>query len=417
MRTPPDSGSEGGCAANAHLGRPRRPAGLSLEQSFAAGRAISVPGNQQRVWLRLENYAELSLVYGPDCADSVMAKLADVAHGLDWALSCRVSRDRTDLLRVELPSGSNAPLDPLSAVESLLVQLSSTPLCVADARIMPALAAWDARPAMPGQDRAVRLPLGHQGFRRDMGLAVAVYDAIRRGHLALTWQPVADCASGGIVYYEALSRLCPEDGGATSSPDEFILALERLGLTRCFDRWVAKTVLSALVADPTTRLGCNISMLSAMDDAWWRSVLVALEAQPTIADRLVVEFTETAECDLSAASTLIARLRRAGCRIAIDDFGTGHSSIALVLALAPDILKLDTSFLRDELPSTLLRALASLGSALAPYVIAEGVEDRRRGTRARLLGAQGIQGWGVGAPQIHRAWAVSPWPCRQAAAS
>ncbi len=49
-----------------------------------------------------------------------------------------------------------------------------------------------------------------------------------------------------------------------------------------------------LFANPTARVGCNISALSAVDDAWWTPVLDRLAATPELASRLVIEITETA---------------------------------------------------------------------------------------------------------------------------
>ncbi|MGS8556575.1 EAL domain-containing protein, partial [Salmonella enterica subsp. enterica serovar Soahanina] len=56
--------------------------------------------------------------------------------------------------------------------------------------------------------------------------------------------------------------------------------------------------------------------------------------------RIVFEITELGG-DIQRLADVVARYREAGARIAIDDFGAGYSQLDRVLALQPDILKLD----------------------------------------------------------------------------
>ena len=60
------------------------------------------------------------------------------------------------------------------------------------------------------------------------------------------------------------------------------------------------------------------------------------------AARVVLELTEhTMVDDYPRLIACLRTLRRSGARIAIDDTGSGYSSLAHILKLAPDFIKLD----------------------------------------------------------------------------
>src|ERR1700754_2419279 len=135
---------------------------------------------------------------------------------------------------------------------------------------------------------------------------------------------------------------------ASISAANFVPSLERLGLTRQFDRFMMHECIALLQSDPDKRLGCNISALSARNDIWWSAILADLARMPDVAARFVIELTETAECaDSEDAIVLLQAFRQLGCKVAIDDFGAGFSSIRFALMANPDIIKIDGSFVRQ----------------------------------------------------------------------
>ena len=72
-------------------------------------------------------------------------------------------------------------------------------------------------------------------------------------------------------------------------------------------------------------------------------------------------------------------LRQLGVRIAIDDFGTGWSSLAYLVGMPVDVLKMDQYFLanveHDPARRAMCRAVLQLGSSLGLPVIVEGVTN------------------------------------------
>lgn len=253
-------------------------------------------------------------------------------------------------------------------------------------------------------------------LRDDMVLASRALAALRDGALHLVWQPVIAPGSGsGVFYYEALTRftdaLSPMPNVAAT-----IEALERTGLIRAFDRRIISMVVSELETSVDVVLAVNISGLSATHDCWWASIFERLRARRDVARRLVIEMTETAPL-AKGSHQLASELHRLGCRIALDDFGVGHASVRQLLALAPDIVKVDRFFVHRAASASSQAALihlVGLAGSLASSVVVEGIEndaEHRQAATALQILPSGSGGYGqgrfYGSPSISRPWVRS----------
>lgn len=253
-------------------------------------------------------------------------------------------------------------------------------------------------------------------YRDDMAQAVRIMAAIERtsgipsDRLMLFWQPVSD--GRAVCYREATLRFVEAGGGPRSAARE-ILALERLGLVRCLDRFVVGQVLAELEECPDAVLGVNISAQSVRGDGWWDEVGERLSRRPDLARRLLIEITETtAFPDISDAVRFVARMHCLGCRIVLDDFGTGLTSIRHLLAMAPDMVKIDRFFLRRATQSDrdreIFLQLVRFAGAVGAVVIVEGVETRAQAVLAASAGDCWQQGHYWGQPMAARAWCLPP---------
>lgn len=76
----------------------------------------------------------------------------------------------------------------------------------------------------------------------------------------------------------------------------------------------------------------------------------------------------------------LSTLRKAGVTLAIDDVGFGRNSLETLLVLAPDLVKIDRSYIHGATRSVgvmpPLRRLTKALAALQSQIVAEGVEDR-----------------------------------------
>ena len=248
-----------------------------------------------------------------------------------------------------------------------------------------------------------------QHYQGDMHLASCLLNDLRMGNLALAFQPVVTreySESAPSLYYECLlRRTAPEAGGFSYGVPDAIQALERLGLVERLDRSVLWTTLGALASSEGLDLGCNVSARSFANTAWWSELLAYLEERPDLAQRLVVEITETSTfADEKAALDLIRHLKLLGVRIALDDIGKELGSLEILDKVCANIVKLDKSVLDltadGELPVRMLQSMVSICAERGVAVIVEGVDSGAKLDAALVAGATGVQGYLIARPSL-----------------
>lgn len=250
-------------------------------------------------------------------------------------------------------------------------------------------------------------------YRDDMSLAVRMLDDLQNGMLVLAFQPLfhlSEHHKSKDFYEEALIRHC---SGADYSLPEAIAALERLGLISRLDRSVLGSVVKLLSTQTTLCLGANLSAGSLQDDLWWQDLFSYLDSRPDVAQRLILEVTETGTiAHKPTALRLIAQLQNLGVRIVLDDTGSGNSTLAFLAQTHADIIKIDRSILlrarSPGQPAHLLRNLVNVCTDYCPYVVIEGVEDEADLEFVRQSGAHGVQGYLLALPTLTPSWWDSP---------
>ncbi len=113
--------------------------------------------------------------------------------------------------------------------------------------------------------------------------------------------------------------------------------------------------------------------------------------------QLVFEVVEShAIADRGHLVSILDHYRSLGWRVALDDVGAGWSSLSLLAAVRPEVVKLDKALVQ-ELPDdgarTVLKAVTDLAHQLGAVVVAEGDRDRaagRGGHRARRGPGSGL---------------------------
>ncbi|CCH85860.1 putative Diguanylate cyclase/phosphodiesterase with PAS/PAC sensor(S) [Modestobacter italicus] len=264
------------------------------------------------------------------------------------------------------------------------------------------LALRSARAAGPGQVRrhsdALRITQDRQEtLRADLA------DALCGDQLHLVYQPVVDLALRRTASVEALLRWRHPVYGPVS-PAEFIPLAEESSLITDIGRWVLTHATAAVAALPHPDLGVavNVSARHVRSGALVDDVLAALDASGLPASRLVLEITESVLLDDGHVVADLQLLRRLGVRIAVDDFGTGWSSLAYLVGLPIDVLKMDRQFLADVETDPQRRALCAsvlhLGSSLGLAVVVEGVETQAELQLLRDMGHRFIQGFLLARP-------------------
>jgi diguanylate cyclase (GGDEF)-like protein/PAS domain S-box-containing protein len=247
--------------------------------------------------------------------------------------------------------------------------------------------------------------------RREMQWAARINNALEESRFELfrmTIQPLQPDAETG-AHYELLLRM-KDEAGKIVSPDNFINAAERYGITPQIDRWVVENALRWLVseADERERLALcsiNLSGQSLGDAEFLPFVQMLLKNSGIDGTKICFEITETAAiASFSQANRFIAALKKEhGCKFALDDFGTGLSSFGYLKHFPVDFLKIDGSFvkeiLHDPIDREMVRSINEIGHLTGKLTIAEWAENAEIINMLRNLGVDYAQGYGVAMPQ------------------
>lgn len=232
--------------------------------------------------------------------------------------------------------------------------------------------------------------------QRNMRAAGEIVAALKEDRLVLAYQPIIDARSGEVAMHEALLRLRSSAGEVTEAA-EIVPIAEELGLIRLIDQRVVEIVLEVLKQNPTLRLSVNVSGVTATDPRWFAGIVDRVRDNGEVANRLVVEVTETTALhDLEDTTRFIASLRELGCAVAVDDFGAGYSSFRNLKELDVDMVKLDGSFCRNlhdnAANQIFMRSLIGLAGSFGLTTVAEWVETQEDAALLRKWGVNYLQG-------------------------
>lgn len=220
------------------------------------------------------------------------------------------------------------------------------------------------------------------------------------------FQPFIDTATGLIAGVEALGRMRQADGQLLSVGPLFVDPKIPPATLRRLDRQIRDDALARLPEAPADWfLSLNISprWISRLRPNQPLPSLKQLQQHGVDPHRVVFEITELSGGN-QRLPEVVARYREAGARIAIDDFGAGYSQLDRVLALQPDILKLDMRLFQQAArggPSgEVVKALAQMAEKTGCWIIAEGVETEAELDFALECGARFVQGYLFARPAL-----------------
>lgn len=117
-----------------------------------------------------------------------------------------------------------------------------------------------------------------------------------------------------------------------------------------------------------------------------------------------MELVESTFLDAASDAMMwnIEGMKEMGIGIEIDDFGTGHASIASLMRIGPDRIKIDKGFVlpavADPRRRRMMELLVEIGGVLEVGVTAEGVETEAHAQMARRMGCDVLQGFLHGRP-------------------
>jgi len=210
---------------------------------------------------------------------------------------------------------------------------------------------------------------------------------IERRAVELAFQPLADLQTLRVVAVEALPRFRtrpmrpPETWFAEAARHGSLVDLELVALTAAIGR------MEMLPSD--TFLAVSVSSETAVSDPF-RDLI-----RGAALNRIALELTEYS-ADHELPTGALDELRAGGVRVAVHQAGSGPWSLRPVARLAPDLIKVDMSTLREmsadrtvhESVSSIIRFAIDIGAT----VVADGVETEQEIEMLRGLGIDLAQG-------------------------
>lgn len=187
------------------------------------------------------------------------------------------------------------------------------------------------------------------------------------------------------------------------SPNEFISIAEGNGFIVDIGYWILihackqcaqwnKNGLRPL------RMSINVSCKQLLDRDFAKKVFHAIDGSEINPSQLSLEITETTA--MNADETIqrnIDSIKERGIKISMDDFGTGHSSLARLIDMKVDTIKVDRAFVKDiesnETKLKIVKSIAEMSKALDLDIICEGVENISQLKLLKELGLKKFQGF------------------------
>jgi diguanylate cyclase (GGDEF)-like protein len=235
-----------------------------------------------------------------------------------------------------------------------------------------------------------------EGRRRNLSASDDVVRALNERRVLIALEPVMCARTRTLQFHEALVRVKGDDGSIMGA-GAIIPTSERFGLVKFVDNRVLELAADHLRHNPRARLSVNVSMRTAVTPEWMTALSAHILKSPDIADRLIIEITETAAMvDVEATAAIVHKIKSYGIRVAIDDFGSGHTSFRSMRSLPIDILKIDGAFIQNLPRSTddrfFVRTLIDLARNLGVQTVAEWVQDEETANLLCEWGVTFLQG-------------------------
>lgn len=241
-------------------------------------------------------------------------------------------------------------------------------------------------------------------LRRKKKIADEIIVGIEKHDFFPVFQPQFMADTLEVRGLEVLCRWQHPDRGVLK-PKTFLEIAKDMGLMPRIDRLLADKTLGQL--EELRAFGLEIpkvafnvgnhrlldpSLVSQLVDLQHLDIEVAIE---------LVESMSLDSLDQSM-SWAIDRLKERGVSVEIDDFGSCRASIAGLMSVGPNTMKIDQQIVLPIIDSEphrkLVRAIIEIGNALDIEIVAEGVETKEHVRLLQSLGCHVLQGFALAHP-------------------
>lgn len=210
----------------------------------------------------------------------------------------------------------------------------------------------------------------------------------------MAFQPIVNVQTREVFAYEALVR------GAQGQGADWVFEQITPAQRYAFDqRCRTVAIHSAARLNISCRLSINIMPGAVYDPRTCiQATLRAAKESGFPLERLMFEVTEHEEVpDPQHIRHIIDTYRAYGFTTALDDYGAGHATSRLLMALQPDLVKIDRSLIQgvhlDAGKTLRLRNMVKFAARRNLLVVAEGIETVEEARTLSRLGVTLMQGY------------------------
>jgi FOG: EAL domain len=272
----------------------------------------------------------------------------------------------------------------------------------------------NSQPALPPNlpEDGFDSPLSVADRMRQQETIEMVRRALNERRALLAYQPVVQARmTNRAAFYEAYIRILDDQGRVIPARD-FMGAVETHEIGRRIDCLALELGLAALAQEHSIRLSVNMSARSIGYPQWLATLERGLRADPTIAERLILEITEgSAMLMPDLVTVFMADMQSRGICFALDDFGAGYTAFRYLKDFYFDIIKIDGQFIRgiaqDPDNQVLAQALVSIARHFDMFTVAESVETEEDARYLIDIGFDCLQGYFYGIPSTEAPWLTS----------
>ncbi len=235
--------------------------------------------------------------------------------------------------------------------------------------------------------------------------------------LRMVFQPIIDLNQGTVFGHEALAR--GESGSPWELPQYLFPAMRDASAGALLERRCRELATSHGAA----LLPLNQTLFVNLDTHCLPFDLPVPERFHQFPHRLAIEISEQHPIlNNNELLEAIGRWRQEGHLIVLDDYGTGYAAANTVIALQPDIVKLDISLIhqidQDRTRQSLVASIRDYTLDLGIRLVAEGIETEAEYQMVQKLGIDYGQGFLLGMPDAAlKESSVAPKPTEPTAAS
>ncbi|MCR4953347.1 MAG: bifunctional diguanylate cyclase/phosphodiesterase [Treponema sp.] len=234
-----------------------------------------------------------------------------------------------------------------------------------------------------------------------------INEALANDYFYLVFQPQFTLNEKKLRGFETLIR-CKKPDGSIVSPAVFIPAAEKSNLILKIDDYVMrramaefKPILEKNGNNCTISINVSAKNMSHVDFVQRvQSILNVIEFPPQCLEIEITEYSFSESMETTVEN--IKKLRELGVQVALDDFGTGYTSIAQLMKLPINLLKIDKSLIddieSDHMIQDFVDSVIYMGHIMNCEVISEGVESEKQLSVLREHNCDFVQGFVWGKP-------------------